>query len=133
MKSSSIKGFISVDYPTNINQSVLLENYLTGYEDELEKPKTEKNIVLNNISNFFDYKIQPKENTTIKKSGIDFVINLNIEEKDIDKRFQNIKYDPVTDIIYTDLNDENNNKQNTFFYLHFNRLFISRTFYNFTS
>ena len=112
MKSSSIKGFILVDYPSNINQSVLLENYLTGYEDELEKPKTEKNIVLNNISNFFDYKIQPKESTTIKKSGIDFVINLNIEEKDIDKRFQNIKYDPVTDTIYTDLNDENNNKQN---------------------
>ena len=112
MKSSSIKGFILVDYPTNINQSVLLENYLTGYEDELEKPKSEKNIMLNNISNFFDYKMQPKENTTIKKSGIDFVINLNIQEKDIDKRFQNIKYDPVTDTIYTDLNDENNNKQN---------------------
>ena len=112
IKSSSIKGFILVDYPSNINQTVLLENYLTGYEDELQKPKPEKNIIINNISNFFDYKIQPKENASIKKSGIDFVINLKINEKVVDKRFQNIKYDPITDIIYTDLNDENNNKSN---------------------
>ena len=112
MKSASIKGFILVDYPSNINQSVLLENYLTGYEDELQKPKTEKDITLNNISNFFDYKIQPKENSTIKKSGIDFVINLKTNEKMVDQRFQNIKYDPITDTIYTDLNEENNGKQN---------------------
>jgi len=112
MKSASIKGFILVDYPSNINQSVLLENYLTGYEDELQKPKTEKDITINNISNFFDYKIQPKENTTIKKSGIDFVINLKTNEKMVDQRFQNIKYDPITDTIYTDLNEENNGKQN---------------------
>ena len=111
LKYSSIKGFILVDYPTNMNQTYLLENYLTGYEDELQKPKTEKNIMLSNISNFFDFKIKPKENTTFKKSGLDFVINLNIQEKEIDQRFQNIKYDPVTDIIYTGLNDENNNKQ----------------------
>ena len=108
MKSSSIKGFILVDYPTNINQSILLENYLTGYEDELQKPKTEKKIVLNKITNFFDYKIKPKENTTINKSGLDFVINLKINEKDIDQRFNSIKYDPITDTIYTDINEENN-------------------------
>ena len=112
MKSSSIKGFILVDYPTNINQAFLLENYLTGYEDELQKPKSEKNILLNNISNFFDFKIKPKENNIIKKSGLDFVINIKVDEKDVDKRFNNIKYDPLTDIIYTELNDENNNKQN---------------------
>ena len=29
MKVNSIKGFILVDYPSNINQSMLLENYLT--------------------------------------------------------------------------------------------------------
>ena len=111
LKSTSIKGFILVDYPTNINQCVLLENYLTGYEDELQKPKTEKNIMLNNISNFYDYKIQPKENSNITKAGIDFIINLKVNEKEVDQRFQNIKYDPITDTIYTDLNDENNNKQ----------------------
>ena len=105
IKSSSIKGFILVDYPTNINQSVLLENYLTGYEDELQKPKSEKNILLTNTSNFFDYKIKPKENTTIKKAGLDFIINLKINEKDIEQRFQDIKYDPINDIIYTDIND----------------------------
>ena len=110
IKLSSIKGFILVDYPTNINQSILLEHYLTGYEDELQKPKSEKNIIIKNTSNFFDYKIKPKENTTIKKAGLDFVINLKTEEKDIEQRFQNIKYDPITDTIYTDLNEINDKK-----------------------
>ena len=110
IKLSSIKGFILVDYPTNINQSILLENYLTGYEDELQKPKSEKNQIIKNTSNFFDYKIKPKENTTIKKAGLDFVINLKTDEKDIEQRFQNIKYDPNTDIIYTDLNEINDKK-----------------------
>ena len=113
MKSNSIKGFILVDYPSNINQSILLENYLTGYVDETQKPKSEKNKIINELSNFLDFKIQPKENNTIKKAGIDFVINIINQEKDVDDRFQSKKYDPVSDKIYTksDLSDDNKNKQ----------------------
>ena len=114
IKKSSIKGFILTDYPSNINQGILLENYLTGYEDELQKPKTEKSIILNNISNFLDYKIIPKENISLKKSGLDFIINIKIKEKDIEERFKSIKYDPVSDTIYTyyELSEDNNNKNN---------------------
>ena len=113
MKVNSIKGFILVDYPSNINQSMLLENYLTGYVDETQKPKSEKSKIINSLSNFLDFKIHPKENNTVKKAGIDFVINIVNQEKDVDERFNSKKYDPVTDKIYTksDLSDENKNKQ----------------------
>ena len=113
MKLESIKGFILVDYPCNINQGVLLENYLTGYVDEIKKPKSEKNKIINNLSNLLDFKIIPKKNNVFKKAGIDFVINLINQEKDINERFQTKKYDPVSDKIYTssDLSDDNKNKQ----------------------
>ena len=113
LKVSSIKGFILVDYPSNINQSMLLENYLTGYVDETQKPKSEKSKIINSLSNFLDFKIHPKENNTVRKAGIDFVINIVNQEKDVDERFNSKKYDPVTDKIYTksDLSDENKNKQ----------------------
>jgi adenylate kinase family enzyme len=113
IKLDSIKGFILVDYPSNLNQGILLENYLTGYVDEIKKPKSEKNIVVNNLSNLLDFKIMPKKNNVFKRAGIDFIINIISQEKDINERFQSKKYDPVSDKIYThsDLTDENKNKQ----------------------
>ena len=113
IKLDSIKGFILVDYPCNINQSILLENYLTGYVDETQKPKSEKNKIINNLSKFLDFKILPKKNNIFKKAGIDFIINLINQEKDIDERFKTKKYDPISDKIYTnsDINEENKNKQ----------------------
>ena len=112
LKTESIKGFILVDYPTNINQCNLLENYLTGYIDETQKPKSEKNLMISKINTLIDFKLKPKENVTIKRAGIDFIINLVCQEKDINSRYQTKKYDPINDIIYTssDLSDENKNK-----------------------
>ena len=112
LKLNSVEGFILVDYPCNINQTILLENYLTGYVDELEKPKSEKNKIICNLSNFLDFKIHPKKNKVIKRAGIDFVINLINQEKEVDERFLSKKYDPISDKIYTksDLSEENKNK-----------------------
>ena len=42
LKLQSIKGFIIADFPNNLNQCHLLENYLTGYVDETHKPKSLK-------------------------------------------------------------------------------------------
>ena len=113
IKLESIKGFILVDYPCNIIQSILLENYLTGYVDEIQRPKSEKNKIINNLSSFIDFKIMPKKNNIFKRAGIDFVINIISHEKNIDQRFASIKYDPISDKIYTnsDLSEENKNKQ----------------------
>ena len=113
IKLESINGFILVDYPCNINQSILLENYLTGYVDEMQKPKSEKSKLINDLSNFLDFKILPKKNKIFKRAGLDFIINVINQEKVIDERFNSKKYDPINDIIYTnyDLSEENKNKQ----------------------
>ena len=111
LKQNYIKGIILVDYPTNLNQCNIIENYLTGYISELEKPKTEKNIIIQSLEGLIDFKFQPKENVTIKKSGIDFIINLPVLENNVLNRFSELKYDPVGDKIYTktEINEAKNN------------------------
>ena len=111
LKQNYIKGFILVDYPTNLNQCILIENYLTGYISELEKPKTEKNIMIESLQGLIDFKFQPKENKTLKKSGIDFIMNIPLLENIIQERFNEIKYDPINDKIYTkkEINDAKQN------------------------
>ena len=101
IKYESIKGFILVDFPTNFNQCYLLENYLTGYIDELEKPKTLKNKMIQKVNNIIDINYKPNENKMIKKGGIDFIINIKLNEEEVNNRFDNIKYDPIEDKIYS--------------------------------
>ena len=111
LKQNYIKGIILVDFPSNLNQCNIIENYLTGYISELEKPKTEKNVIIQSLEGLIDFKFQPKENVTIKKSGIDFIINLPVLENNVLNRFSEIKYDPVGDKIYTktEINEAKNN------------------------
>ena len=58
-------------------------------------------------------KLCQKKNNIYKRAGIDFIINIINQEKNIDQRFASIKYDPISDKIYTnsDLSEENKNKQ----------------------
>ena len=114
IKNNSIKGFILVDFPSNINQCYLLENYLIGYIDETKMPKSEIMSKIEKINSLIDFNFTPNKNNKIKKSGIDFIINIKTNEEDNNKRFQNIKYDPINDKIYSqcELNQEllNNKK-----------------------
>ena len=102
LKNNSVKGFILVDFPTNINQCNLLENYLVGYVDETKKPKSEKMLKIEKINSLIDFNFTPNENNKFKKAGIDFIVNIKSKEDDINKRFENIKYDPLNDKIYTE-------------------------------
>ena len=104
LKENSISGFILTDYPSNINQCYLLENYLTGFIEDKRKPKLEENKIIENISSIIDFKMQPKEKKNDKKSGLDFIVHLSTKESIINERFKSIKYDPVDDIIYTKSN-----------------------------
>ena len=112
IKNNYIKGFILVDFPTNINQCNLLEYYLNGYIDEIKNPKSEKTINIQNINSLIDFNFYPKDNNKIKKSWIDFIINIISNEEDINERFNKTKYDPLNDKIYSEyeLNQEKNNK-----------------------
>ena len=101
LKLQSIKGFIIVDFPNNLNQCHLLENYLTGYVDETHKPKSLKSKEIEKISDIIDIKYQPKSNKKLKNAGIDFLIHLSSKENDVNNLFKNIKYDPKEDYIYS--------------------------------
>ena len=102
IKNNSVEGFILVDFPTNINQCNLLEHYLTGYIDETQLPKDQKMINIQSINSLIDFNILPPENSNIKKAGIDFMINIISKEEHINERFNNIKYDPLNDKIYSE-------------------------------
>lgn len=95
-------GFIVTDFPQNIGQSLLLEHYLTGYEDQLSKPKTEKQIIMNKLSKIIDQIPKKGDTSFSSKSGIDCIINLNTPSDIIKERYEKIKYDPVTNVIYTE-------------------------------
>ena len=111
-KIDSIKGFILIDFPNNINQCYLLENYLTGYEHETQKPKSLKNKELKILSNIMDIKYEPKREKKLKNPGIDFILNFSSKEEKINTLFKNIKYDPIEDKIYSslDLNESKDKK-----------------------
>ena len=74
IKIKSVTGFILVDYPNNINQCLLLENYLTGYIEEKRRQKSKKDIFITNTNFIIDYKYQQKEKKLDKKSGLNFII-----------------------------------------------------------
>ena len=101
LKLKAISGFILVDYPTNINQCLLLENYLTGFIEEKRRPKSEKDNIIINTESIIDYKYQPKEKKIDKKSGLNFIINIVTKENIINERFKTAKYDPIEKILYT--------------------------------
>ena len=116
LKEESIKGFIIIDFPNNLNQCYLLENYLTGYINEMERPKSLKDIEVKKISEIIDIKYQPKNEKIIKNSGIDFLINLSSKENDVNTLFTNIKYDPKLCALVYYFNEQLDDK---FFYLYF--------------
>ena len=103
IKIESIKGFILIDFPNNLNQCYLLENYLTGYIYDIQKPKSLKHKEIEKINEIIDIKPEPKKETKLKTPGIDYVINLSSKEKEINTLFKDIKYDPTEDIIYSKL------------------------------
>ena len=108
IKDNSVKGFIIVDFPTNLNQCNLLEHYLNGYIDETQKPKTQKMINIKSINSLIDFNFLPPENSKIKRAGIDFIINIISNEEEVNERFNKKKYDPLNDIVYSEyeLNQE---------------------------
>ena len=101
-KNNSVKGFILVDFPTNINQCKLLEYYLNGYVDVTSLPKSQKMKNIEKIDNLIDFNFQPAESNKTKRAGIDFIINIITSEIIVDNRFSKKKYDPLNDKIYSE-------------------------------
>ena len=102
IKNETFIGFIITDYPKTFSQCVSLENYLTGYIDPTSKPKPLKEVELDNLSYLLDLYYKPKEDNTIIKGGLDYIVNLNVNEDIINDRFNNARYDPLTGKIYNE-------------------------------
>ena len=112
IKLESIIGFILVDFPNNINQCNLLENYLTGYIDDLQKPKSLKTKEIEKFSEIIDIKYKPNKEKKLKTPGIDFLINLSSKQDEINSFFTNIKYDPIDDSIHSKIDLDLEKKKN---------------------
>ena len=101
-KNNTVKGFILVDFPTNIKQCNLLEYYLNGYVDVTNLPKSQKMKNIEKINNLIDFNFQPIEGNKTQKAGIDFIINIITNEDLVNNRFNKKKYDPLNDKIYSE-------------------------------
>ena len=93
-------GFVLVDFPSNETQCSLLEHYLTNYIPEFDRPKSEKDAILYSYSNLIDIAIKKKNDNKLIQSGIDLLINLSLSQEELNRRYNGIKYDPNTNIIY---------------------------------
>ena len=112
IQKETYMGFIISDFPKTLNQCTLLENYLTGYVDPSTQPKPLKDVELDLLSNLLDIYYKPKEDNTIKKGGLDYIINLNTRDDVINERMKNARYDPITGKIYNENEINNNGKIN---------------------
>ena len=110
LKPELYYGFIIINYPNNINQANQLENYITGYISEFDKPLEEKEIKLFSYSNIIDIPVKKNTNHDLINSSLDTIFNLNVEKEEILRRFNGLKYDPKENKIYhIDDNPPNSN------------------------
>jgi adenylate kinase family enzyme len=93
-------GFIVLDFPSNIEQARILENKLTGYIQEIEKPTTPATHFKEMYSQIIDKISKPPKAKAIKLSGIDFAVVVNVQGKECIRRATGRKLDPNTGIIY---------------------------------
>ena len=122
LNKESFSGFIIVDYPNNYEQHLKLEEFLSGFIQEIDKFPDKRDLVLNYLTNILDkpyYNISyicpevinylRKENKT-SKSIFNHYIWLKSNEDAIINRSLNRLLDPQTGIIYQ--NDNNPPPQN---------------------
>ena len=93
-------GFIFINFPKNVEQAKKLENRITGYISEFEKPKDIIDEKLFNYDNILDVNIKQKKSGSSQISMFDLFINLNITSEEVDHRYKVSKYDPTTKRIY---------------------------------
>lgn len=94
------KGFIILDFPQNQQQAKILEGKLTGYVQDIEKPKCELKIAKENITFLIDKPIKPASLHSLKPSGLDLVLQINVPSKECIRRAVGRRQDPTTGIIY---------------------------------
>ena len=93
-------GFIFVNFPKNEIQAKKLENKISGFISEFEKPKDEITEKIFEYENLLDINIKQNNKNLKQISMFDLFVNLNISSEEVDRRFKISKYDPSTNKVY---------------------------------
>ena len=86
--------------PKNENQAKKLENKISGFVSEFEKPKDELTEKIFECENLLDINIKQNNKNLKQISMFDLFVNLNISSEEVDRRFKISKYDPSTNKVY---------------------------------
>ena len=93
--NDSYYGFITINFPENLQQARILEFKINNYSQPIEGNKTEVDILKEKIMYAFDKEI--KENkSTLQESTINYFFDFEIEQDKIFERVDNRKLDPIT-------------------------------------
>jgi hypothetical protein len=100
LSAESNKGFIILDFPKNFKQAMVLENKLTGYIQEIDKPLTNYQVLRESFGILLERIARPASMKTLKLGGLSLMIHLDVPNKECLRRAAHRKLDPQTGIIY---------------------------------
>ena len=93
-------GFIFINFPKNEKQAKKLENKISGFVSEFEKPKDELTEKIFCFQNLLDINVKNNNKGIKQISMFDLFLNFNINSEEVDRRFKISKYDPNTNKVY---------------------------------
>jgi len=94
------RGFVLIDFPTSYNQIKLLEQTLTGYIPEMDRPVTELTLFKDSLAMLMDTTIKPKPKRELIKSAFDLIFNIGIDDQECIRRAVGRRIDPTNGNIY---------------------------------
>ncbi len=96
----SSKGFILTDFPKTFSQATILEQKLSGFVFELDKPKNDLENLRDIYTNILDKIVKPPKKKILFQSGLDICFYLEADSSECLRRSQNRKLDTATNYIY---------------------------------
>ena len=104
-------GFIFINFPKNEKQAKKLENKISGFISDFEKPKEQLLEKIFSYENILDINIKSNTKKVKQISMFDSFINLIIDSEEADRRFKACKYDPSTNKVYNMEDNPPNDKK----------------------
>ena len=100
INTESNKGIVIIDFPQTLNQAKLLENKLTNYIQEIEKPKQQVQIYRENLAMLVDRSQKPPISNELNNGGLDIILNLEVDSQICIKRSVLRRVDPNNGNLY---------------------------------
>jgi len=94
------RGIVLIDFPQTCNQARILENRLTAYIPEIEKPKTQLQIYRENLSILLERNKKQVQQKELLPGGLDIIFNIEVDSTVCIKRSILRRVDPNNGNIY---------------------------------